>query len=411
MNRQKSSGTAQGAAAVPQNPWPSAGRLALTAAAGLLLAAGSAAYSMAIIAAKGQPARALAIYPGFEPAATRLADDMLAQSRMKPEKRTSAAIARLARSALRSTALSSRALRQLAIVEPSKAKRSDLVALSLRTSRREPMSLILHAQMRLEADDVDGALADLDRALRVSRRTGPAIYPLLLEATSDDRTREQVKRLLATGPEWSERLIVWTLENPPYIAALAPLISVLPKTSPARAPGYGQRMIDELIKQQKPAEAFLVYATYSPPAQLSDLKRTVFAPIDWAFIDNFETSAAPIEGSPAAVELFASRTRRGEVMRRVIQLPPGRHQAEWTLDDIDGSGGGKIETSLTCLTERGEIGRQDIRGALAAGTQRGIFTVPLGCRYQVLRITISAGESDTRANLTAFRLRQLSEAR
>lgn len=390
--------------------WPSRSRLIVAALLGVVAALGAGAISTGLMAARIQPVQALALYPGLEPAAVRRADELLATARLKPDNRQKAEIRKLSLTAIRSTALTPRALRQLAMVTDDKAQATRLVSLSVQLSRRDPMALLMRAERTLSTGNVVAALDDLDRALRVSRRAGPTVFPLILGAGTTPQARDQLRILLAKDPPWGEALVSWSVDNPRTLPALAPLLSAFPDGSRSLAPGLGQQVVDQLAVQRQYAQAFAAYDAFaSAPQNPSDMLREALRPIDWALIDNYEISARPT-GEGRDVELRADGHRAGDVARLLTRFQPGPHRLTLRLAEAEGAG--EISASVVCLTGQAErpVAQRTVpmRGP---GLVLDVTVPNEGCPFQLTQISIAAADEDASVIIRAASYGALSGTR
>jgi hypothetical protein len=131
------------------------------------------------------------------------------------------------------------------------------------------------AELQLRRNSVASGLAALNQSLVISRTIDNAVFPILLTAAGASTTAaREVGSLLTGDPIWSERMLGWSIGNPQYLPALSRIVGYLPSASPARVPGYGQQVIDQLVTSgdtKKPSGPTGVYA--GRPASLAQLDR------------------------------------------------------------------------------------------------------------------------------------------
>jgi hypothetical protein len=380
----------------------------------------AAAFSFAVINDTANPQAALSLHPGLPTAANRAADLVLFTSeRAALEERASQSPGQVAPSplggkpditpdirsrvralaimALQGTSLTGHSLRQLAYLQSDATRAMELLVLANRVTRRDPITSLQSAEMKLRRNDVIGGLADLDRALVVSRNAdGPVFQALLGGAAADPMLRERVRLRLAREPIWAERMVRWSVANPASLAALSSVVDAIPETSPARAVGYGQEIIGTLISQGRNAEAFSAYRTYSPRTQqIADLAKGTFAPIDWRLIDNYNSGSRVYDKD--SIEVFANAGRQGDVAEIVTNFRPGPRRLRLLIDGTEGSGA-QVQLSTSCLVGPNAIPNQVSGVDLADGLVSFAFTVPgSGCAYQRLTLRLDAQGEDVAA--------------
>lgn len=403
-------------------------------AVGILFGLYAAAFSLAVWSDVSNPGLALKLHPGLPSAAGQAADLRLfsvAQKALEnhgkpapgvlPPSVTSGvglelprddqmAVRTLARDALRHTALSSAALRQLAYLEPDLKQRRTLLNLAQRVTRRDVLALLHSAELKLRANDMASGLADLDRSLVVSRTVDAAVFPLLLGAASANaEVAEAVGQRLVLDPPWSERMMRWAIANPASLPQLTRVLDALPANSTAREARIGQQVVDLLATQHRYPEAFAAYQVFAVGGRkLGNLAHSVFPPIDWKLTDGIDAGARIFKGS--VIEIFASPGRQGEFAQLLADFAPGARVL--TLQAADTTGDrGTLKFALICLEGPAEriVTEQEI--PLRNGAGRLPFTIPAsGCPYQRLTLGIAAETEAAGALIRSVSFGQTSAA-
>ena len=382
---------------------------------GALVGAYAAAFSFAVLNDVKNPLIALQLHPGLPQAAAQAAHLRLfeagqraldARGKSPPGEfppslasgigleilpRDEAAIKAHAMTALRSSPLSSSSLRQLAFFEDDLAQRRRLLDLAERITRRDVLATLHRAELNLRENDVEGGLADLDRSLVVSNTVDSAVFPLLLGAVgASEQLADAVRERLSLEPPWSERLMRWAIANPAYLPILSEVLPAFPANSPARAPGFGQQVVDQLASQRQFPAAFAAYRTFeNKDPNLATMTGGNYPPIDWKLVDNFDTGARPFgEGQ---VEVFANPGRSGEFAQVLTNFPPGARRLALRLDETLGSGG-VLRFAAVCLSGRTERIVSELEVPLRDGAAVFTFPVPAaGCPFQRLTLGIEGG--------------------
>lgn len=356
------------------------------------------AYSVARILEKARPDVALSIMPSLPPALVAKADAAMVASERGPGQMANGRA--FAERALKSAPLNPDALRTLALVSSDDTDRAlKLLTTAHGLSRRDIGTQVVMIELAAARGDVSGALRHYDQALRVKPSVGSTLYPVLLSAADDPSLLPAIRNVVAKGPSWLPHMTGWALENPKYLPPLTALVEAFPLGSNAMSQDYGHPMIDELVKQRRYRDAYVVYGAYRK-AMLRTPKseHRPFRPFDWAPADNFETGSDAVPGQPASFEIFAESASRGEVMSKLNHLPGGKYSISFGVDPIDA--GGQLQTAIFCAGTKEDNSLFVSNVPLSAGTFRREFTVPQsGCLFQWVRLLVQAGEGPVRARL------------
>lgn len=396
--------------------------LALTLAAAYF----AATVSVAAIFDTAQPALVLRVYGNAPGSIARMADLEIASATAQIQSARSSdappqsmqdmanamspatiqRIRRLALLGIREAPLNSPALRQLAYLETDEAKRTDLLLLGKEVSRRDVGVAAQLAEIQVLGGDARAAFANLNRALVVSDALDAQMFPLLLQASTDKEAERLLRELLAKDPIWAERFARHATANETSGALFARLVDSLPEKSRARSADYGQQLIDRLATVGQYSDAFRAYRAYSASAQdFSAFGNQAFPPIDWRLIDNLESGARLLDIAGPVSEIFVNAGRQGQVAQILTRLDPGNYALQFTLDDLQGSGG-TLELTRVCLKDAEELSVASDQTPFVEGLVNLGFTVPANCPYQSLRLRALAGNQSTNALLSKVTLRR-----
>lgn len=377
-------------------------RLALPALITIALAGAAGAYAVARITEQGRPDLALSLMPSLAPALGAKADVIIATN-IRGERAQFLAARALAQKSLRASPLNSAALRVIAATGPqTPAYWHRLIEASLRVSRRDLGAQLLQIELDVIRNDIPATLRHYDQALRVKPSVGARLYPILLAATDVPDVLPEIRRMVATGPEWLPGMVAWTLDNPDYQHRVARLVASFPAGSDALAPGYGQALVEALVDRGEIAPAFMVQQTYGRRSRVAGFAGGfTYRPIDWTAAENYETRAELIERPAPHVHFYAEQDAQGVFLSRLAALPPGRYRLSFTLDKPADDTVGTVALTLSCPTRRVDraFSRSQVR--LASGRFVQTFTIPpRTCPFQWLRFSVASRQGSVAADLS-----------
>lgn len=387
---------------------------------GVLLAAGLALGGyMAVQAAAGVMATrnaplALRLDPNNPTALLRNIDIEVGLARANRASLIAGASA--ARQVLRHRPLSGTALRLIATGYVARGQGDaalDALNLASRLSRRDLGTQILAAQLGATRGDYPRAVAAFDVALRTSRSSRTAIFPMIAAASQDRRWRPALRALVATDPRWLPELTNWAVENPRALIALTPVLLAAPVTSPAMNSDMRRAAVPVLAEQSRLDLAWWVYryhlaALRGEGALAADLDRAgQVPPFDWVLESGYGRDVAidvDADDQPVVVARIDPGAG-GTMITRTMRLEPGR----WTFaaramrDSGDLS---RLRWTARCLPDRNLAGvAQNVARGAASGTLALTVNIPAqGCRFQRIAVEMGSGDSgfDVRIDRIAF---------
>ncbi|AWW73145.1 hypothetical protein CD351_01755 [Erythrobacter sp. KY5] len=377
------------------------------------LAFASGALSLSNALVSSDPVAAKQLYPTHPQAKVRATDHELVQlpgiaasaaeqkgaentaspfpSRLEIVSRyTQSRIEAQALSSLADTPYSSGALRQLALVSPSRTRQRALLDLSRSVSRRDIGAAALIAGLDFRDGRLRDGLETLDDALVISRSLDERIFPLLLSATRFEDFEPAFRPILERDPAWGERLAAHAIQHDASASPFARIARHFPQGSHALSIDYGAPLVDRLAGELDFEGAFDAYDAYSPeqqdPGRLADAR---LPPLDWHLIDRIDTGARLVGSLDPAIEFFAKAHRSGEAARIILRLDPGVHVLRFSFVDLRG-GGGQLSLETVCIDKGGEWTSGTALAPIASSAAALAITVPSGCQYQSLRLAIAA---------------------
>ncbi|HEU5068306.1 MAG TPA: hypothetical protein VFT61_08990 [Sphingomicrobium sp.] len=381
---------------------------ALPGLVGIVLAGFAGAYSFARLAETARPDLALALMPGLPSAMTTKVDQLIAESADGYDRSKLAEARKMALTSLRSEALNPGALRTLAATAPHNLKNAPrLIATSLAISRRDVGTQLLQIEIDVARNNIDAVLRHYDQALSVKPSVGPVLFPIMITATEDPGALAAIRRAVSKGPDWLPNLVEWANANPAYLAGLTRILSAIPQRSAAMAPGYGQAIVETLVSEKEYGPAFTAYHAYAGSDGNNAFSGGfLYKPLDWRLEDNFDYGAELVEQKQPFVRIYADPKSDGVAMSRLVSLPAGKYALELVLDPLPDSGSGKINVSVSCITDQ-DRGMYRSELPIQRMERRLSFSIPSGCRYQWIRMGVAAADAPVEANLRRAALSRL----
>ena len=333
-------------------------RTTVIGAATLAAAAVSVAVSFAAMTQKTAPAQALLLWPSGEAKAS-----FAAQILTKPDRDGSYTHARqLTREALLRQPMSVRAAGTLALLEaaerrPRQAER--LLAYSERLSRRDLPTQFALIEIRVQANDIPGALVHYDRALRTSKAAEPILIPVLVTASNDMDVARPLAPLLAARADWWKpftlRMIQqdtsapssYTLLHALHLDMRRPDEHAMAEDAMQRMAGHGRvDLAARLYTELQPDRPVPAATVHDGAFKLTH----TLAPFDWSLTDRTDLSATVEvrpDGKGNGLFLAATNAASGTVARQLLMPTPGRYALGFDIGGLPPAGG-RVTATVRC---------------------------------------------------------------
>jgi hypothetical protein len=380
-------------AALTRSPRKGLLRSSLIAIGALLLLWLSAAISIAGATRELRPDFALRLWPGDGLALAALADRILLS---RPTDPAAAAQARsLAEAALAREPTSVRAARILATLSRSPETMEARFAYARRLSRRDLLTNLWFIEAAVQHDDVPGALAQYDVALRTSSRAPQVLFPILNPALAQRHLQTPIASLLATGSaDWVPDFVDFALAEGSQIGNLGRVIVRQPEILARLQPARQARLIALLADQRQFDVGARLYRALSgtDAAGGGDLGLTIggeWPPFDWLTASSGDHG---VSQTADGLRAFSQNGSRASVTRRLVRLPAGDYALRSTSTLVSAEGTGGVVWSVACA--RGQSAPLAI---LPIGdrpgsrqTRSASLRVPAGCDWQWLTLEVSS---------------------
>lgn len=381
-------------------------RLALAILVGLALAAAAGLHSLSMVAQRGSPEQAVALFPANgaarELSAFRAFGESVTETaQIQP---AAAALRDEALAAWRSDPTSAKALVLLALQQADPAVRNEAALAASRINRRDLALQGAALEAHLASDDFEMVVETLDQILRVHTSRSREFFPLLGEALRDERSIPVFARLLDGSSPWHERfLFAYGLGQ----EDLLPQLAQLRAQRDLGDQDYDRLLVDRLARSGRFVEASALYqllksdedgvqGAAATGARVLDWAAD-YPPFEWRFVDQGDFRAQESRDGER-LELFARPGKGGIIARRIVIVPetPFALEVEHTAESP--SEGRAVRIELSCPERQQPFLTQ----ALDEGTNSIVVRETPGC--EAVRIAINArafsGQPTLRAELS-----------
>lgn len=375
------------------------GRIALAVA---ILVVGTLGVVQSLgLALQHMPERAHAIARSDGHIMARVAQKLLVSN---PSAMGQAAAGRLAREALRQDPTAVRAVTTLGLIAQSGGRTEEarrLFSYANALSRRELQTQLWAIEDAVGRNDIRGALAQYDIALRTSRHAPELLYPVLAAALSDPAIRDELARTLGRRPSWSPTFVTYLAEQPLDPPATADLFAKLRRTGLPVPEEASALLIAALANKGMWDLAWSYYATVRVGADRRqsrdpDFSTSIKFPslFDWMPVNGGGVATSLQSGERGGAFVFsAPPSANGLLLQQAQMLAPGSYRLEGRSSGVDLPVTSQPYWALSC---RGgpELGRIAVSSsAQANGIFAGRFVVPTGCPLQTLALVARPSES------------------
>lgn len=372
--------------------WRSSGRIkAVVVALILLIGALAIRHSIGLALAAKNPATALRV-DGENAVVQAEAALALVQGEGDPANRTKARA--LALSALRRDAGNVDALAALGMSSDSPDQVTAAFTASERLSRRNLLTRLWLIENAVAKGDVPTVLRHYDIALRTSRTAPGILFPVLVNATSDDALLPEIARTLAKRPMWGGLYLQQLAQSGPDRSRVASLFARLKRQGIDTGAAADAALYDRLLEAQLFDEAWSVYAAGHRGVRQDRIRDPHFAqqvanptPFDWQLSDNEFVNARTEQVSPDKGQLVftTSAGEGGDVARQMLVLPTGTYRVDVAVNRIESPEDATPYLRVVCVPSGGELLRRPLA---LQGVSSAVLTVPGGCRAQLLSLLV-----------------------
>lgn len=375
--------------------------------AGAGLAGAAAAFALAVsgVARLKGPDRALAFIPWEGDALTAKTDALVLSGKKLPPE----TIAAWSLAARRNAPLNGKAVRLLAMaagLENKEARAEALMAKAAGLSRRDVITQVFLVEIAAKNDDLKGALAHYDTALRTSSSAPQILYPRLVKAIKDPRIRDALKPYFKSGAAWPVSFVNFAKDSAD--ADMGALVDLLLESGGSPDPQAHREQTEALLwvlfHQRKYADLDrLLRSVPRVPANLLtqvDLasleQRGSFGPAAWQLLDDAEAGANIVRDDNTkrtSLAIYANAGTTRPIAQKLLFLAPGRYRLSFKVVSTTPGEGRSVGWWLRCMEP--VVAQPVWRLDAARGGKGSDIVIGAGCRVQLLQLLASGGGGQT----------------
>lgn len=370
--------------------WRSAGWIkVLTVALVLLVGALAVRHSLGMALATKRPELALRL-DRENAAVLSQAALALVQGQQDPTRRIEAR--NLARAALARNAGNVNALAAFGLASAQPRQIAAVFKAAGRLSRRNLVVQVWMIENAVAKGDVTEALRHYDIALRTSRAAPSILFPVLVDATSNDELLPAIAKTLAKRPLWSGLYLQQLAQSGKDLHRITTLFAMLKRHSITTGAAADSALYTRLMEAQLFDDAWKVYASDHRDAEHTAVRSDTFGkdpvtktPFDWQLSDN-EFVNARIEQTTSVNGQLIFTTAAGEggdIATQTLSLTPGSYTLQVRVGRIEAADAQPPYIRLVCLPSGIELMRKLL---VLQGMTEVSFLVSAGCPAQTLSI-------------------------
>ena len=298
----------------------------------------------------------------------------------------------LARAALAREAGNVNALAAFGLASDKPKQVAAVFTVADRLSRRNLIVQVWMIENAVAKGDVSGALRQYDIALRTSRAAPSMLFPVLVDATSNDQLLPAIAKTLAQRPLWGGLYLQQLAQSGKDLHRIALLFAMLKQQGVATGAAADTALYTRLLGAQLFDDAWRVYASDHRGAQHAAVRGDTFGedpvvktPYDWQLSDNEFVTARIEQTTPAKGELIFTTAagEGGDVARQTLSLTPGTYTLQAEVGSIEAADAQPAYLRVVCLPSGTELARKPLP---LQGTNGVSFLVSAGCPAQTLSI-------------------------
>ena len=276
-------------------------------------------------------------------------------------------------------------------------------------SRRNPQTHMWLIERQVQRNDIDGALAQYDTALRTSTALRAQLFPILMSAMSDRNIAVSLHRLLLTRPNWYPEFTAKLAAESRDPVAMATVTQGLLDPHREDHRQWLGAMLPRLAEMHRIDLAWQAYETLPGMGSAAGMPlrdgnfsvETPLPPFDWAYAGGDLAPERRVLGG-ASTDGFAlylpDSPQAGEVAHQALRLAAGAHLFTATAGSVSGDPRQRPHVEIRCADQQAPLMRQTLPDASEEGAaMQASFTVPAGCPYQWISIGVQARAGEERS--------------
>ena len=337
-------------------------RIAITLIIAIVGGLAAIALTLSGLTRSKNPQVALMAVSGESNALANRADQLLLANPANPP----AAIAKLARAALRHQAINAKAIRQLGYVADAKGdpKRAlALVTMAERVSRRETGTQLWLIEHYAQANNTSKTLHHYDILLTTEPDAQTLLYPRLSSAIANEPNRAALLLYVQQDRPWASGFLWHAINNDKDLSNVVNLIveaKGLPKNDKTKR-AQEVALLGRLVAEKRFDDAKRIYdlipgartTRLTSPRFDNDDHWARFGPMGWQIPDSPDAGGGFLskDGQSApALSIFANSATTQIVASRLLYLAPGNYRFLAKLSQLQNGDGGYVRFQMRCST-------------------------------------------------------------
>lgn len=282
------------------------------------------------------------------------------------------------------------------------AKSQAMLDYSERMSRRDLPTQLWAIELAVQRNDIVGALAHYDKALRVGRAMPPILFPVLAAASEDPNISRPLAALLAKGTPWKDSFLDYLSAQTQNVRAASQLVDNIYRAGGTVGRGPVSIIVQRLSEIGDTTAAWQVYKRENRGEDRLGVRNGSFnaAPslptvFDWRVEDIGDARAEIVKGLGGGELHFEARVGAGgAVASQRLLLPAGHYTLSLSARAAEGGSLGGSKIIVECVPSRRVV--SDVRLTDAVRTRLVIpLSIPAGCESQSLVLTAQSTSMDT----------------
>jgi hypothetical protein len=259
-----------------------------------------------------------------------------------------------------------------------------LIGFSDKLSRRDLPAQLWLIERAVARNDVPGAVAHFDTALRTSEAAPELLFPVLANALSEREVVDAVAPRLLTAP-WAQEFIAKSIDSGPSVPGLVMLAQAMDRLNRPFTPDTMRQLINRVVETK--SYELLPRLRAISPARMAKAQgvadpgfdKPVGVPsFDWTFdeSDRAEITRGAGSGKTGFAFELGEAGVAAQLARQLLTLAPGRYTLAVEGSSNIGDQGLAPTWSVRCAEGAQQLGQVDMATGNAATVRRASIVVP-----------------------------------
>jgi hypothetical protein len=311
---------------------------------------------------------------------------------------------RLAREALQRDITLVSAWRTLGMVAAAREqtrRTTELFHFAASVSRRDLPTQLWLIEERVQQNDVAGALAHYDTALRTTSSSRDLLFPILMSAIADPTMVQPFATLMNSRPPWRHAFIERLASAPPPAENMIRFLALTRRTAAPEERDLVSASMRTFIDRGEAPAAWRLYTMLGGGRDAADAlvrngsfdRPNAFPPFDWQLQQETDLIAEQrpptAAGGNARLQITAENGVGGMAARQLLLLRPGTYQLTAQAGRSENARPAKLYWRVSCAGADGAVlNETDLPALTDQAVSAARFVVPQGCTAQQLDLGV-----------------------